>query len=414
MLISDLTAVTQPVTGSKRQRSADYEEPFHDQTTVPTHRKKTRYTFPEHPDIDSFATPIPLQDTNARTRRHQTPSITPGLAFYPPSPMSRQGPQDSTFSSHATIGTTPASERLDLFARLSGTGFEARASMSNRGLPPSPCPDNKFQFAPSLALFERPGPLYSMEELPRPGLPTQAHQNRLGANIYLPYGQPYIRTETLPDHGRRAVAMSFQPTMPVIREESPAAANDSIASPGLLWLYSPGFRTQLNSGYEDQSLFMPGPALLASDTDQYDIDEIYKYETPQLIMPDHDPAPVWRARHRNDIIASQSTASQDENRKPSEDHDSLASSLIFAPKAHTGIDIDALEAAARSPSLDIDPSDLSLVCYGEGAGKVTMSAAGSVGYGTDQKVAISTSADHAVIFKSDKVSAPRQRSLGWD
>ena len=169
--------------------------------------------------------------------------------------------------------------------------------------------------------------------------PSPYHQQKSGHEP-LPFSLPYRRNQSYTDFGSRAPAMAFQPSMPVIAEES-EYGEESAAQ-----LYSEP-RTITPSPIWDQ-VGRTESFCLGVPREPY----LRRAETPirtQLASADHQHDP-WLARSNAAMISSQSTASRDENRAPSEA--SVASLPIYAPKASLGIDIEALELAARSPSLD--------------------------------------------------------------
>lgn len=173
---------------------------------------------------------------------------------------------------------------------------------------------------------------------------------RRDAMAVLPYSQPHVRTQVLPDYARKAIGMSYQPTMSVIQEESPPET--------ILWLPPSDTHGALDvspvSCYEAEDVLMPS---LVEDREHEHLSRLIEPQQYANIGPTA-VWPVWQARHVPGIISSQSTASHDENRKPSQE--SITSLPLFAPRAAAGIDIDALEAAARSSSVDLNPSSLSL------------------------------------------------------
>ena len=169
-----------------------------------------------------------------------------------------------------------------------------------------------------------------------PASPYASQESKHGI---LPFSLPYRREQGYTDFGRKAPAMAFQPSMPVIREES------EFGEANAAHLYS-GPRTITPSPIWDQ-IGRPESSCFVNSRDPY----LERAETPiQIPIASDQDHNSWQPRSNIALISSQSSASRDENRAPSEA--SVVSLPMFAPKASLGIDIEALELAARSPSID--------------------------------------------------------------
>jgi hypothetical protein len=353
---------TVPMTGVKRPRSSEFETPPPMHVPQPQQHKRARYESPDLYSPDPYSTPMQPRPTirpPSREHRYQAQfgKVDTGPYYRSPSSAYQTAPQARAGGfNYTNLSGSPIPFRYSsplIMSKPLKTSHTVQRQAWTRKRSISPYPPAHFKPSASPAFFKNPGPTYSLEHnhppfTSYPHLSSQVPLSRSSMAARLPYGRPHVRTQTFPDYARKAPAMSFQPTMPIIQEESPIPANAIFSPP--LPVRTPSYNFNHHDYHTEDRAMSP-------ETQTY---------APHSEMPVYNPpAPtlMWQAHRATDIVSSQSTASHDENLRPSQE--SVVSLPIFAPKASMGIDIDALEAAARSPSAELDAGGLSLGCPAE-------------------------------------------------
>jgi hypothetical protein len=202
--------------------------------------------------------------------------------------------------------------------------------------------DDPYMTPNSNNVFKAPGPNYACngrqnyQYIPSRCTPSPSPFRQ--SHLRLPFSLPFRSSESFLTYARNPAPAIYQPSMSTIEEES-------CYGEGLVGdvTYSTPYKT-----LADTEATAYGYAY-SNHNDTYPSEPDHSVTLFQEDLEPEDTR-MWATRNEPSLIPSQSTASHDENRFPSQD--SVFS--LPAPKAGLGIDIDMLEAAAISPSPGIE------------------------------------------------------------